>query len=494
MPRLWKHKTNRIRKSNDEIKAAVQEVLNGSSIREVSKHYSISYSALQRHVHKAKNLPDGVTFEHQPNLCIRQIFSPQQEQMLANYLKKCSRMHYGLTTAQTKQLAYKYAKALNVPVPEKWGDEESAGREWLFGFFRRNPDLSLRAPEATSMSRSTSFNKYNVTKFFDNIQSVYERYNFTANDIWNCDETGLTTVHKPPRIVAEKGLKQVGQVTSGERGQLVTFCGFINSAGNTVPPAYIFPRKRNLDVLGHGAPSNSLILGSATGWMTADSFLVVFKHFVKNVRCTKDTPVVLFLDNHESHVTLEVIEEGRKSGVHLITYPPHCSHRLQPLDVGVYGPLKVRYNQVCDEWMSSNPGKSITIYNIAELSNKAFTLAFSKQNIIKSFEKTGIWPMNRLIFSDEDYLMSSVTDRPEVGAPVGSSSDIAEQEETEVLFSTPSTSRLTETTNLSETSDVSCSVSLTYVLSRTAKLPNSTFIYFSDGFSGGCCTLPKGSS
>ena len=33
------------------------------------------------------------------------------------------------------------------------------------------------------------------------------------------------TVHKPPKVIASKGEKQVGQITSGERGQLITMCG-----------------------------------------------------------------------------------------------------------------------------------------------------------------------------------------------------------------------------------------------------------------------------
>lgn len=36
------------------------------------------------------------------------------------------------------------------------------------------------------------------------------------------DESGVTTVQKPDRLVARRGFKQVGSLTSGERGSLVT--------------------------------------------------------------------------------------------------------------------------------------------------------------------------------------------------------------------------------------------------------------------------------
>ncbi|CAB3229460.1 unnamed protein product [Arctia plantaginis] len=37
------------------------------------------------------------------------------------------------------------------------------------------------------------------------------RFNFGQNQIWNVDETGITTVHKPKKIVACKGIKQVSK-------------------------------------------------------------------------------------------------------------------------------------------------------------------------------------------------------------------------------------------------------------------------------------------
>lgn len=35
-------------------------------------------------------------------------------------------------------------------------------------------------------------------------------------------ETGCTTVQTPKQVISEQGKKQVGAITSGERGELVT--------------------------------------------------------------------------------------------------------------------------------------------------------------------------------------------------------------------------------------------------------------------------------
>jgi len=58
------------------------------------------------------------------------------------------------------------------------------------------------------------------------------------------DESGLTTVQNSGKIVAPKGIKQVGAVTSAERGVLITLRCAVNALGHAIPPMFIFPRVR----------------------------------------------------------------------------------------------------------------------------------------------------------------------------------------------------------------------------------------------------------
>ena len=148
-----------------------------------------------------------------------------------------------------------------------------------------------------------------------------------------------------------------------------------------------------------------------SGWMTAQYFLKYIHHFAKHAKPTPSSPVLLLLDNHESHISVPVLDFCKESGIDLMTFPPHCSHKLQPLDLTVYGPLKTYYNTVVTDWMVSNPGKTLTIYEILKLAAKAIPLAFKlSQNIQKGFKKPGISPFNSNIFSDEDFVCSSITD------------------------------------------------------------------------------------
>ena len=62
------------------------------------------------------------------------------------------------------------------------------------------------------------------------------------------------------------------------------------------------------------------------------------KHLIQHTAASKDNPVLLLLDGHATHVkNLAVIDLARQNGV-IMCFPPHCTHRLQPLDVSFMGP------------------------------------------------------------------------------------------------------------------------------------------------------------
>ena len=239
------------------------------------------------------------------------------------------------------------------------------------------------------------------------------RYKFSPQEIYNLDETGVTTVQKPGKVISSLGKKQVGVSTSQERGELVTLCCAVNASGSHIPPFFIFPRVRMKDCFLNGAPPGSHGIAASSGYMNSDIFVTEYlPFFIKNTRCTKDKPVLLILDNHISHCSLEAVELCRSSGVVLLTLPPHCSHRLQPLDRSVYRPLKTYFNSAVDDWTRTNPGRSVSIYEMASLGGTAFTKAMSTSNILSGFSSTGIYPTDRNIFEEHEFLPSSVTDRP----------------------------------------------------------------------------------
>lgn len=80
----------------------------------------------------------------------------------------------------------------------------------------------------------------------------------------------------------------------------------------------------------------------------------------------------------------------------------------------MYGPLERYYNDACRSWLASNPGKRILIYEIAELLNSAYPLAFTQKNCIAAFKCTGIFPINKYVYGDDEYLAAEVTNQSEL--------------------------------------------------------------------------------
>lgn len=91
------------------------------------------------------------------------------ETSLCKYLTKSNDMYFGLSTKQVRGLAYDLAKKLGFSVPETWERCSMAGIDWMNGFLRRQPELSVRKPQATSLARATAFNRHNVGAFYDKL-------------------------------------------------------------------------------------------------------------------------------------------------------------------------------------------------------------------------------------------------------------------------------------------------------------------------------------
>lgn len=153
------------------------------------------------------------------------------------------RRFYGISQNDLRHMAYNLAVKNNILYT--FSDEKKmAGKDWIAGFKKRHPNITLRRPEATSLARSQGFNKLNVKKFLDILKTVLDEHQFPAHRIFNCDETGLLTVQsRSSKVFALKGRRQVGAITSAERGLLSTFEVCMSAGGTFIPPFVIFPRK-----------------------------------------------------------------------------------------------------------------------------------------------------------------------------------------------------------------------------------------------------------
>ena len=410
MVRDRKRKTEQASVSPENVNSAVDAVVNrGRTYRDASDLYGVPLRSLKRYC-KAQRESGSYSAGYSHH---KQILNEAQEEKLVDYVKRASDVYFGLTPKEVRKFALQVAKFFKCEVPPTWKTNGMAGEDWFTSFMKRHPSLSVRSPEATSLSRATSFNETNVASFFDLLEELYERHHFGPGDIWNMDATGITTVQKPDRIVARRGFKQVGKLTSAERGTLVTLAIAVSAAGNKIPPFFIFPRVNFKDHFLLQAPSGSVGAANPSGWMKEDHFIAFVKHFVHHSRASSERPCLLLLDNHQSHLSIGALDFLKEHGVVVLSFLPHCSHKLQPLDRSVYGPLKKYVYSACDAWMRNNPGRTLSIYDIPGIVATALPKATSEENIKAGFAVSGTCPFDRHIFAKSEFSPSYVTDRPQ---------------------------------------------------------------------------------
>ena len=255
------------------------------------------------------------------------VLTSEEEARLAEYCVTMADMGFGLTRECVMAMAFAIADKTGWSHPFKQG---YAGRGWYEGFMARQATLTLRTPQALSYARAASSSKETIDDFFAKLGAIYGRLNLISkpSQIFNVDETGVTIVHKPSKVVAQIGRRNVPSLTSADKGKTHSILACVSASGQVLSPFMIYPRKRPVpEKLREGAYPNTVFHVSDNGWMMNELFFEWFKLFVMMVPPVR--PVLLVLDGHGSHITIEVIEYARSneytSCVCPLTPPIYCS-------------------------------------------------------------------------------------------------------------------------------------------------------------------------
>lgn len=100
-----------------------------------------------------------------------------------------------------------------------------------------------------------------------------------------------------------------------------------------------------------------------------------------HTKSLKENQTVLTMDNHKSNVSLD----AKDRRINIITLPSHTSNHTQLLDRTVFGTMKSYINSTADSWTIANPGKTVSIYNIVELTGKTWIKVATPENILSGF-------------------------------------------------------------------------------------------------------------
>ena len=119
-----------------------------------------------------------------------------------------------------------------------------------------------------------------------------------------------------------------------------------------------------IDGLMDGSSVGAVGTVSESGWSNSTIFLDwLSNHFTKFI--PRGETVLLMLDGHKSHLTLNVIEWAKENDIILQLLPAHASHLFQPLDVGCFGPLQKVYDNLCHKLMRTKECM-ITRYDVCD--------------------------------------------------------------------------------------------------------------------------------
>lgn len=128
------------------------------------------------------------------------------------------------------------------------------------------------------------------------------------------------------------------------RQEWLTVIECISAAGDKIPPYIIF-KGQNLMTswLLENLPDGWQFAANASGWTNNFHGMEWIKHFEASTRHNLRSPTeyrLLLCDGHDSHVSADFVSFCIENRIDLVLLPPHSSHLLQPLDVGIFSPLK----------------------------------------------------------------------------------------------------------------------------------------------------------
>lgn len=244
--------------------------------------------------------------------------------------------------------------------------DDRPGRTWLRLFFKRNPYLSLREAETISKGRAV-VTKNSIKKWFHDLESflIENGHNDILLDpdrIMNGDETSFSLCPKTGKVVAPKGFKNVYQVQMAKEKDTITVLAMMTASGELLPPLVIFPYIRPPKEIVMSVPKNWFMGKTSSGWMRSETFYEYIANCVVKWIDDKKVkkPVLLFVDGHKSHLSMQLSQLCADKNIILYALPPNTTHILQPADVSIFKPLKEDWKKTVREWHIKHIGTVLT--------------------------------------------------------------------------------------------------------------------------------------
>ena len=153
-----------------------------------------------------------------------------------------------------------------------------------------------------------------------------------------------------------------------------------------VTPQIIYPFERVPAQIRENFPANMHLSHSKSGWNNGVIFLeyitdVYHPHIIKqNIKL----PVILFVDGHSSHVTLDVYDKCEELKIMLVRLLPNATYLMQPADVSCFKSLKVIWKKGISDFKATDISRRI---------QKAIR-QITAETVKNAFRTRGIYPFD----------------------------------------------------------------------------------------------------
>jgi hypothetical protein len=273
------------------------------------------------------------------------------------------------------------------------------GVNWASSFVKHRPELRARYNRRITYQRAKQENPKVIKQWFKAVYEAIQEHGVHEDDIWNFDETGfamgLCTTSKV--ITAVERSERPRTVIQGNR-EWVTIIECVSSKGLSIPPVLILKVKQHQAAWYQEPklPQDWLIATSQNGWITDEIGLRWLKDVFEpySRRYSTGAKRLLILNGHSSHLTPEFDTFCEENAIICLCMPPHTSHLLQPLDVGVFGPLKRAYGKLVEGMMVAG-NNHINKEDFLHLYPPAREMIFNHKNICSGFAGAGLKPLNQ---------------------------------------------------------------------------------------------------
>jgi hypothetical protein len=269
------------------------------------------------------------------------------------------------------------------------------GKNWAQAFGKRHPEVKAKRIRSIDWKRHEVHTYDKVTEWFEVIGKVLQDPTILPENVYNMDETGvmLSMLGSVKVFVGRDDVR--GHRGASVKRTMVTAIECISADGRSLHPLVIWPASTHRsNWTTHPTPGWHFGF-SENGYndskINLEWLTRVFDPQTREIANGK--PRVLISDGFATHETLEVLEFCFANNIILCRLPSHTSHKLQPCDVSVFGPLKTAYR---DQVERLNRGGVDTIgkQHFTYLYQPARDRAITKRNILAGWAAAGLFPFN----------------------------------------------------------------------------------------------------